>query len=109
MSQVGNRVRVAFERPSSELVARFAGQEVTRLADAMFRTGAMRGLGPMYLPVRHVVGVALTVKAPTGDGLMVRKAMELAQPGDIIVVDGRGDTSRATVHHDDIARLRQLH
>ncbi len=95
MGNVGNRVRLSFERPPAELVARFADQEATRLADAMHRTGAMYGLDPMYLPIKRVVGVAVTVKVPSGDSLMVRKAMELAQPGDVIVVDGRGCTTRS--------------
>jgi len=49
----------------------------------------------MYLPIKRIVGTAITVKAPTGDSLMIRKALEMAQPGDVIVVDGRGDTTRA--------------
>ena len=95
MGKVGNRVRLSFPRPAAEIVARFAEQEATRIADAMHRTGAMRGISATYLPIRRICGVAVTVKAPTGDGLMVRKAMELAGPGDIMVIDGRGDVSRA--------------
>jgi len=37
-----------------------------------------------------MVGTAITVKAPLGDNLMFHKAMDLALPGDIIVVDGEG-------------------
>lgn len=49
----------------------------------------------MYHPMPKCVGPAVTVTAPTGDALMVRKAMEIAQPGDVIVIDGRGAISRS--------------
>src|SRR5262249_43523756 len=95
MGNVGNRVRMRFERPPAELVERFRGLEATRLADAMHRTGAMRGIQPAYLPIRPMVGVAVTVKVPSGDSLMVRKAMELVQPGDVLGIAGRGCESRS--------------
>lgn len=42
-----------------------------------------------------VVGPALTVRIPPEDGTMVHKATELAQPGDIIVIDMGGHTTNA--------------
>ena len=44
-----------------------------------------------------LVGVALTVKTRAGDNPMVHKAMELAQRGDVIVVDAGGETSQAII------------
>ena len=95
MGNVGNRVRSTIERPAREAIERFRDADPPGLADAMNRTGAMRGIAPMYHPMPRCVGPAVTVKAPTGDALMVRKAMELAQPGDVIVIDGRGSISRS--------------
>src|SRR4051812_35731563 len=95
MSKVGNRVRVDFERPPRELVEKFKDAPLGELCDAMSRTGAMRELVPLYRPMRSCVGTAFTVKAPAGDSLMVRKAMELAKEGDVIVIDGRGVISRS--------------
>lgn len=40
-------------------------------------------------------GPAFTVKVPQGDNLMFHKALDLALPGDIIVVDGEGDMEHA--------------
>jgi regulator of RNase E activity RraA len=37
-----------------------------------------------------MVGTAITVKAPLGDNLMFHKALDIAQKGDIVVVDGEG-------------------
>ncbi|WP_405027699.1 RraA family protein [Lentibacillus songyuanensis] len=43
----------------------------------------------------QVVGRAFTVKMPVGDNLMVLKAIRNAQPGDVLVIDAKGDTYRA--------------
>jgi len=40
-------------------------------------------------------GPAFTVKVPEGDNLMLHKAMDLAEPGDVLVVDAGGDPHRA--------------
>lgn len=44
-----------------------------------------------------LVGSALTVRVRSGDNLMIHKALDLALPGHVIVVEGGGDTSRALV------------
>lgn len=95
MGKVGNRARLTIERPPRELVDRFREASPPDLADAMNKSGAMREILPMYAPMPRMVGTAVTVKAPTGDALMVRKAMAVAEPGDVIVIDGRGTISRS--------------
>lgn len=44
-----------------------------------------------------VCGNAFTVRVRGGDNLLIHKALDLLEPGDILVVDGEGDTSRALV------------
>jgi|SoiMethySBSTD1v2_1073268.scaffolds.fasta_scaffold796212_1 4-hydroxy-4-methyl-2-oxoglutarate aldolase len=95
MGKVGNRIRLSIERPPRELVEKFREASPPDLADAMNKSGAMREIVPVYAPMQRLVGPAITVKAPTGDALMVRKAMSVAQPGDVIVIDGRGTISRS--------------
>ncbi|HLJ62196.1 MAG TPA: RraA family protein [bacterium] len=90
MGLVGNRVRLTPARPPRDLVERFLEASPPDLADAMNKSGAMRDIAPAYLPIARCVGPALTVKIPTGSSMMILKAMELAQPGDVIVIDGRG-------------------
>jgi 4-hydroxy-4-methyl-2-oxoglutarate aldolase len=48
------------------------------------------GIRPLYEPIDRLVGRALTVKAPPGDSLTVHGAISVCQPGDVLVVDGRG-------------------
>jgi RraA family protein len=42
-----------------------------------------------------VAGPAFTVEVRPGDNLMIHAALALARPGDVIVVDGKGDLSCA--------------
>jgi len=94
MGNIGFRIFTAIERPPRELIMRFAGIPVANLADNMGRIPcvdtAIRPFSDAPL-----LGPAFTVKAPQGDNLMFHKAIDMAAPGDIIVVDGEGDTARA--------------
>jgi regulator of RNase E activity RraA len=42
-----------------------------------------------------MAGTAFTVKTRPGDNLVVHKALDLARPGDVLVIDARGDISNA--------------
>jgi RraA family protein len=43
----------------------------------------------------RLAGPAFTIEVRPGDNLMIHAAMALAQPGDILVVDGKGDRTCA--------------
>jgi len=93
MASVGNRVRLTIDRPAADSIDRFREASPPDLADAMNRAGAMRDLFPAYRPIPKCIGPALTVKVPAGGSAVILKAMELAQRGDVIVIDGRGTTT----------------
>ncbi len=42
-----------------------------------------------------MLGSALTVRVRPGDNLMILKAMQMARPGDVLVIDGSADLTRA--------------
>ena len=86
-----NRERTA----SKELVAEFAKLPVANVSDSMAR---MTAAGPTLRPMHAsggMAGVALTVKARPGDNLMLHKAIDMAVPGEVIVVDAGGDLANA--------------
>ncbi|EPC02209.1 hypothetical protein L861_15990 [Litchfieldella anticariensis FP35 = DSM 16096] len=56
--------------------------------------GAITGLQPLRRPVR-LLGNALTVRIPHIDGSVIRRALEMACPGDVLVIDMSGDEQRA--------------
>jgi regulator of RNase E activity RraA len=66
------------------------------IGDAMNRLTGTVGLA-RYHRARKLVGRAITVKTRAGDNLMVHKALDMAEPGDVIVVEGSGDVTQAVV------------
>ena len=94
MSNVGFRIYKKINRPSRELVEIFKGLPVANIADEMNRLNCVDArIKP--LNDKPLLGTAFTVKARVGDNLMFHKALDLAEPGDIIVVDGRGDLANS--------------
>lgn len=68
---------------------------VANVSDCMARmTAGGARLRPMHSGAR-MAGPALTVKTRPGDNLMLHKALQLARPGDVIVVDAGGDLTNA--------------
>ena len=91
---VGFRIRSSFERPSKGLIEAFRGIPVANIADCMNRTACVdSSIFPMN--GAPLLGSAFTVKATGGDNLMFHKALDLAQPGDVIVIAGGGAPDRA--------------
>jgi hypothetical protein len=84
-------------RPARALVSKFKGVVCAHLSDNMSRlAGSAAALRPWHRK-GQLLGVALTVRVAPGDNLMVHKAIDLAQPGDVIVVDAGGITSQAII------------
>jgi RraA family protein len=94
MANVGCKIIKNFERPDRKLVELFKGMPVANIDDCMNRTAAVRSdIVPMNKA--PLLGTAFTVKVPEGDNLMFHAAMDMAQPGDVIVIDAGGDVNRA--------------
>ncbi|WP_260115470.1 RraA family protein [Paenibacillus hexagrammi] len=56
--------------------------------------GFLNGLQPLFRPIR-LLGNALTVRIPHLDSTAIRHALEMAEPGDVLVIDMSGDDQRA--------------
>ncbi len=92
---VGCRIIKDFKRPDSALIERFRDIPVANIDDNMER---MAAVDAAIKPVRYkgqLLGTAFTVRVPQGDNLMFHAAMDLAKPGDVIVIDAGGCTGRA--------------
>jgi regulator of RNase E activity RraA len=96
MSNVGFRVVKNIERVDQKIIEGFKGIAAPNIGDVMGRMFAMdHSIKSVNKPGIHIVGSAFTVRTHPGDNLLVHKAMDLAHPGDIIVVDACGDMGNA--------------
>jgi regulator of RNase E activity RraA len=95
-SNVGFRVIKDFKRVNSEIIDGFEEIATPNIGDVMGRFRAMDyRIKSINKPGIHIVGNAFTVRTHPSDNLLVHKAMDLAKPGDIIVIDACGDMGNA--------------
>ncbi len=81
-----------------ELIEKYRSAPVAVVGDCMGRSIGAMGLKPYHGDIRlSACGPALTVRVRPGDNLMIHKAMLMAEPGDIVVVDSGGDLTQALV------------
>lgn len=94
MKNTGFRIFNHIQRPEKSLIEAFRGLPVANVADMMNR---MFCLDARIRPINEqtLLGPAFTIKSRPGDNLLLHKALDLAIPGDILVVDAQGDLSNA--------------
>ena len=79
------------------LIAAFKRSSTAVISDNLHRLPGAIGIRPFH-PVKEVMaGPALTVRVAAGDNLAIHQALDLVKPGDVVVIDGDGDVSRALV------------
>ena len=86
----GFRIRLDIPRPPRQIIDMMGEFETPDISDTLNR---MYTMGPEIHNVANdmaVVGPACTVKVFPGDNLMVHKALDVAKPGDVIVIDTSG-------------------
>lgn len=88
-------IRREFERVSPDVVRQASAFAASVLADVAGRRGTLSGRIAPLSPSMRLAGPAFTVEVRAGDNLMVHAAMALARPGDVLVVDGKGDRTCA--------------
>lgn len=94
---VGFRILTRHRKVDAVMVERFRALPVANVSDAMSR---MVAAGPRLRPLHGggvLAGAAITVKVRPGDNLMIHKAIDMAEPGDVVVVDAGGDLTNALI------------
>ncbi|WP_089656960.1 RraA family protein [Franzmannia pantelleriensis] len=92
---LGNRILARQKIVSQDMVEKYRELPVANVSDCMSR---MFAGGNNIRPLHNeggLAGPALTVRCRPGDNLFLHKAIDLAQPGDVIVCDGGGDLTNA--------------
>ncbi|MBX8572756.1 RraA family protein [Pseudomonas cichorii] len=94
---IGFRVLERARKVDADWVSRYREVPVANVSDSMNRmTAGGARLRPMHRG-GVLAGPAITVKARPGDNLMLHYALDISQPGDVIVVDAGGDLSNALI------------
>jgi RraA family protein len=94
---IGFRIERRTRVVGAGYISRFSALPVANVSDSMWRMSAGGArLKPMHGDAR-MAGPALTVKTRPGDNLMIHKALNMAVPGDVIVVDGGGELINALI------------
>lgn len=92
--KLGFRILPSPPRLDSALLERFRGLATPNLADAMGRFNFMDA-GMQSRTGLPLCGLAITVNARPADNLMIHKALQVAAPGDVVVVNTCGNTTSA--------------
>ncbi|SFM67688.1 RraA family protein [Methylobacterium pseudosasicola] len=78
------------------LIAAFRDATTPSISDNLDRLPGLVGLRPFHRSGK-LVGTAFTVQVRSGDNLAIHQALNEVRPGDVLIVAGGGDTSRALV------------
>jgi RraA family protein len=102
----GFRIKRQWSRISADLVEAFRDVPVANVSDCMNR---LTGTGALVRMHRegYLAGPAFTVRSPPGDNLMLHKALDMAQPGDVIVHDAGGGLTNALIGELMVAHAQE--
>ena len=95
--KLGYRINPSVRYVSQEIVEAYREIPTSIISDNMERLFAMENKIRPFHPKPIMVGHALTIHCPPGDNLVLQKAIEMAEPGDILVFNAGGDTTQAPV------------
>jgi regulator of RNase E activity RraA len=90
-----HRIRTTIQRPAEESYSALFDVSTGNVCDAMGRFGSMSYEIKPLSDTMQCVGTAVTVKARPCDNLIVYKALDLARPGDVLVIGVSGYTGSA--------------
>src|SRR5258706_1888440 len=94
----GFRVKPEFNRLDSDFMKYFAEFNTPDISDLLNRMYAVYpGIALMTHKHHRLCGPACTVKVFPGDNLMVHKSLDVAAPGDIVIIDAHGSSMNAVL------------
>jgi RraA family protein len=94
----GFRVKMDFQRLNADLMEQFAEFATPDISDMLNRLYAVDpAIARLTSSDHRLYGPACTVKVFPGDNLMVHKSLDVAKPGDIVVIDAHGSTMNAVM------------
>jgi 4-hydroxy-4-methyl-2-oxoglutarate aldolase len=104
----GSAICRNIDRVAPEVVEAASHYASSILADVAGRRGGMDGRIRAMTPMTRFAGPAVTVEVRPGDNLLIHAAMTMVRPGDVLVIDGKGDLSSALIGSIMINACRRL-
>lgn len=106
MSNLGFRIIRDIKRPSNDLLQKFNNIPTAFIGDTVNRFFCVDSRIKMINKKSQLsmVGSAFTVRTRIADNLMVHKAIDMAKPGDVIVIDAEGNMN-AAIFGDHMATM----
>nr|WP_221378912.1 hypothetical protein [Actinoplanes polyasparticus] len=86
-----------WDRAAAEEIRRLGEVPAANVGDALQRMTVMDGGIRLLTERAALLGTALTVDVRSGDNLAIHRALDEARPGDVLVVNGHGDMTRALI------------
>jgi len=102
--KIGFRIRMKVDRPSQEIIDGFDGWSTCNVCDTNGRRGAMDYQIKPLIRDWQFIGPAITVWTCPVDNLIVYKALEIAQPGDVLVITN-GAAAGASIFGDNVVSI----
>ncbi|MFD0661335.1 RraA family protein [Thermocatellispora tengchongensis] len=87
----------SWDRVAAEEIRRLGEVPAANVGDALRRMTVMDGGIRLVTERATLLGNALTVDVRSGDNLAIHRALDEALPGDVLVVNGHGDMTRALI------------
>lgn len=94
--------------PQGGLVENLAAVPTSAIGDMRERRGMLDSAIKPVWPSGAIAGRAFTIETRPGDNKVIHEALDLLEPGDILVVDGGGDSQRALIGELIGERARDL-
>lgn len=93
-----------WERPDPAKVAKLGEIATAMIGDSRARLGMMAANIRSVTPGRTMAGSVLPILAWEGDNLAIHAALDIAQPGDVLVINANGEVNRS-VFGDILAEI----
>jgi regulator of RNase E activity RraA len=105
----GFRIRKTIIRLDATLMRQFGAFDTPDVSDQLNRLFALApAIQCLTGPASKVVGPACTVKVHPADNLMVHASLDVAQAGDVVVIDAGGTSTNATLGNLVCAKAQHL-
>lgn len=105
----GFRVQLAYPSNPASLVARLAEFETPEISDKLNRLYALDSGVRCLTKMNQVAGTVCTVSVYPGDNLMVHKALDVARPGDVVMINAHGAAGASNAVIGDMIATKAKH